>query len=409
MQNPFQNAMAQLDKVAKITTAKNFGNEFIARLRQPDRDIRISIPVKMDDGTLKIFEGYRVQYNDALGPYKGGIRYHADTEINEVKALAFWMTLKCAVGGIPMGGGKGGVTVDPKKLSKGELERLSRGWAQRLTDVIGPRKDVPAPDVNTTPEIMAWISDEYGKITGDTSGAVITGKPLDKGGSEGRGTSTAQGGFYAFEALKKELNLPEKCKVAIQGFGNAGSNAAKIWNKAGHTIIAISDSKGGVYNPDGIDIEKLLEHKKTTSNLSNFPGSKDITNLELLATGCDLLIPAAFENEINEKNADNVKAKVILELANGPINPEADEILFKKNIPILPDIWANSGGVIVSCFEWEQNLKKEHWTEQQVFEKLKPMMEDAGKKIFQNAQENKTSLRMGAFILALERIKEKML
>ena len=406
MQNPYQNAMAQLDKVAKI---KNFGDEFIARLRQPDRDIRISIPVKMDDGTLKIFEGYRVQYNDALGPYKGGIRYHADTEINEVKALAFWMTLKCAVGGIPMGGGKGGVTVDPKKLSKGELERLSRGWAQRLADVIGPRKDVPAPDVNTTPEIMAWISDEYGKITGDTSGAVITGKPLDKGGSEGRGTSTAQGGFYAFEALKKELNLPEKCRIAIQGFGNAGSNAAKIWNKAGHTIIAISDSKGGVYNPNGIDIEKLLEHKKTTGNLSNFPGSKDITNLELLATECDLLIPAAFENEINEKNADNVKAKVILELANGPINPEADEILLKKNIPILPDIWANSGGVIVSCFEWEQNLKKEHWTEQQVFEKLKPMMEDAGKKIFQNAQENKTSIRMGAFILALERIKEKML
>ena len=406
MQNPFQNAMAQLDKVAKI---KNFGDEFIARLRQPDRDIRISIPVKMDDNTLKIFEGYRVQYNDALGPYKGGIRYHADTEINEVKALAFWMTLKCAVGGIPMGGGKGGVTVDPKKLSKGELERLSRGWTQKLADVIGPRKDVPAPDVNTTPEIMAWISDEYGKITGDTSGAVITGKPLDKGGSEGRGTSTAQGGFYAFEALKKELSLPEKCKVVIQGFGNAGSNAAKIWNKAGHTIIAISDSKGGVYNPDGLDIEKLIEYKKTTGSLSNFPGSKDITNLELLATECDLLIPAAFENEINEKNADNVKAKAILELANGPISPEADEILFKKNIPVLPDIWANSGGVIVSCFEWKQNLKKEHWTEKEVFEKLKPMMEDAGQKIFHNAQENKTSLRMGAFILALERIKEKML
>lgn len=406
MQNPYQNAMAQLDKVAKI---KNFGDEFIARLRQPDRDIRISIPIKMDDGSLKIFEGYRVQYNNALGPYKGGIRYHADTEINEVKALAFWMTLKCAVGGIPMGGGKGGVTVDPKKLSKGELERLSRGWAQRLADVIGPRKDVPAPDVNTTPEIMAWISDEYSKISGDTSGAVITGKPLDKGGSEGRGTSTAQGGFYAFEALKKELNLPEKCKVAIQGFGNAGSNAAKIWSKVGHIVIAISDSKGGVYNPDGLDIEKLFEYKKTTGSLSGFPGSKDITNLELLATECDLLIPAAFENEINEKNADSVKAKVILELANGPITPEADEILFKKNIPVLPDIWANSGGVIVSCFEWEQNLKKEHWTEQQVFEKLKPMMEDTAKKILERTKENKTSLRMGAFILALERIKEKML
>src|SRR3989338_1603050 len=219
MQNPFQNAMAQLDKVAKI---KSFDDEFIARMRQPDRDIRISIPVKMDDGSLKIFEGYRVEYNNTLGPYKGGIRYHPETEINEVKALAFWMALKCAVAGIPMGGGKGGITVDPHKLSKGELERLSRGWVQKLADILGPRKDVPAPDVNTTPEIMAWMADEYQKITGDKTGAVITGKPLGLGGSEGRGTSTAQGAFYVFEALKKELKLPAKCRVVIQGFGNAG-------------------------------------------------------------------------------------------------------------------------------------------------------------------------------------------
>jgi len=406
MQNPFQNAMSQLDKVAKI---KNFDDKFITRLRQPDRDIRISIPIKMDNGNLKIFEGYRVEYNNALGPYKGGIRYHQETEINEVKALAFWMVLKCAVAGIAMGGGKGGITVNPKELSKGELERLSRGWVQKLSDILGPKKDVPAPDVNTTPEIMAWMNDEYQKITGDTTGAMITGKPLDKGGSEGRGTATAQGGFFVFEALKKELNLPEKCNVAIQGFGNAGSYAALIWSKAGHKIIAISDSKGGICNANGLDVEKLMEYKKTTGSLSGFPYSKDITNEELLETECDLLIPAAFENQITSANADKVKAKAILELANGPIAPEADEILFAKNIPIVPDILANSGGVTVSYFEWDQNLKGEHWSEKEVFDKLQPMLDDSAKKILAKAKESNTDLRRGAFILALERIQEKTL
>jgi glutamate dehydrogenase/leucine dehydrogenase len=408
MQNPFQNAMSQLDKVAKINKAKNFSDEFISRLRQPDRDIRISIPIKMDDGTTKIFEGYRVEYNNTLGPYKGGIRYHQDTEINEVKALAFWMALKCAVAGIPMGGGKGGITVNPKELSKGELERLSRGWVQKLSDILGPKKDVPAPDVNTTPEIMAWMNDEYQKITGDKTGAMITGKPLDKGGSEGRGTATAQGGFFVFEALKKELNLPEKCKVAIQGFGNAGSYAALIWSKAGHSIVAISDSKGGIYNANGLDIEKLMEHKKSTGSLFGFPNTKEITNEELLEIECDLLIPAAFENQITSANADKVKAKAILELANGPITPEADEILFAKNVPIVPDILANSGGVTVSYFEWDQNLKGEHWSEKEVFDKLQPMLEDSAKKILEKAKESNTDLRRGAFILALERIQEKM-
>lgn len=405
MQNPFQNAMSQLDKVAKI---KNFGDEFIFRLRQPDRDIRISIPVKMDDGSLKIFEGYRVEYNNALGPYKGGIRYHHDTEINEVKALAFWMVLKCAVAGIPMGGGKGGITVNPKELSKGELERLSRGWVQKLSDILGPYKDVPAPDVNTTPEIMSWMNDEYQKITGDKTGAMITGKPLGAGGSEGRGTATAQGGFFVFEAFKKELNLPEKCKVVIQGFGNAGSNAAIIWKKAGHDVIAISDSKSGVYNENGLDIEKLVEHKKNTGSLSGFLGSKEITNEELLETKCDLLIPAAFENQITNVNANSLKTKVILEIANGPVTPEADEILFKKGISIIPDILANSGGVTVSYFEWDQNIKSEHWGEKEVFDKLEPILKSSAKKIIEKAKEFNTDFRRGAFILALERIKEKM-
>ncbi|MCX6751709.1 MAG: Glu/Leu/Phe/Val dehydrogenase [Candidatus Nomurabacteria bacterium] len=405
MQNPFQNGMTQLDKVAKI---KDFGDEFITRLRQPDRDIIISIPVKMDDGSMKIFEGYRVEYNNTLGPYKGGIRYHQDTEINEVKALAFWMTLKCAVAGIPMGGGKGGITVDPKELSKIELERLSRGWVQKLSDVLGPKKDVPAPDVNTTPEIMAWMSDEYTKITGDETGATFTGKPLDKGGSAGRGPATGLGGFYVFDSLRTQIGLPDKCKVVVQGFGNVGSNAAQIFIENGHTIIAISDSKGGVYNENGLDLEKLTEHKKKTGSLADFEGSKNLTNEELLETECDLLIPAAFENQLTNTNADKVRAKAILELANGPITPEADEILFKKSIPVVPDILANSGGVTVSYFEWDQNLKGEHWSEKEVFNKLLPMMNDAAQKTFKKAKEYSTDLRRGAFIVALERIQAKM-
>ncbi|MBI2627421.1 Glu/Leu/Phe/Val dehydrogenase [Candidatus Nomurabacteria bacterium] len=406
MQNPFQNAMAQLDKVAKI---KNFNDSFIARLRQPDRDIRISIPVQMDDGSMKIFKGYRVEYNNALGPYKGGIRYHPLTEINEVKALAFWMTLKCAVAGIPMGGGKGGITVDPKKLSKGELERLSRGWVRGLSDVLGPRKDVPAPDVNTTPEIMAWMADEFEKLSGDKSRATFTGKPIEKGGSEGRGPATGLGGFYVFNSLRAQIGLPEKCQVVIQGFGNVGGNAAHIFSENGHTVIAVSDSKSAILKKDGLDLKKVEVYKKNTGSLKNFPGAKNITNAELLELPCDLLIPAAFENVITDANADKIKAKAILELANGPITPEADEILFKKGIAVIPDILANSGGVTVSYFEWAQNLKKEHWTEKKVFEKLKIMLEDASKKILKKSRESKTSLRMGAFILALERIQEKML
>jgi glutamate dehydrogenase (NAD(P)+) len=431
MQNPFENAMTQLDKVAEV---KAFDKAFLETLRHPNRDVRVSIQVKMDDGSLKIFEGYRVEYNNALGPYKGGIRYHQDTEINEVKALGFWMAIKCAVVGIPMGGGKGGITVDPHKLSKTELEALSRGWVRRMSDILGPKKDVPAPDVNTTPEIMAWMTDEFAKINGyekteatpapyqtplkytDANdkewlkrfGSGFTGKAIEAGGSLGRGTSTAQGGFYVFETLRSELGLPEKCRVVIQGFGNVGGNAAKIFHADGHKVLAVSDSSGGVYNADGLDIPKLFEHKKNTGSLANFPNAKNITNEELLTTECDLLIPGAFENVISEKNANNVKTKAVLELANGPLTPEADEILFKKNIPVIPDVLANSGGVTVSYFEWDQNLKGEHWSEIQVFEKLKKILEDSSKKILGKTRESKTSLRVGAFILALERIQQRM-
>ncbi|MBI3306065.1 Glu/Leu/Phe/Val dehydrogenase [Candidatus Nomurabacteria bacterium] len=409
MQNPFENAMTQLDKALKI---KNFDEGFTARLRVPNRDIRISIPVKMDDGSPKIFEGYRVQYNNALGPYKGGIRFHPQTEINEVKALAFWMTLKCAVVDIPMGGGKGGITVDSKTLSKSELERLSRGWVRALHDVLGSYKDVPAPDINTTPEIMDWMSDEYSKIAGDKSGTSFTGKPVDKGGSEGREMATGLGGFYVFDALRAEVGLPQKCSVVIQGFGNVGSHAARTFSEHGHKIIAVSDSRGAIWNKNGLDLEKLETHKKKTGGLKDFykidPQTRNITNEELLSLSCDLLIPAAFENVITEINAEKINAKAILELANGPITPEADKILSQKGIPVVPDILANSGGVTVSYFEWEQNLKHEHWSKKEVFEKLKSRMEDASKKTLEKARESKTTLRMGAFILALERIQEKM-
>ena len=401
MYNPFEKAMMQLDKASQI---KKIDDNLMARLRQPDRNIEVSVPVEMDDGSVKIFHGYRVEYNNALGPYKGGVRYHPSTDINEVKALAFWMALKCVVVDIPKGGGKGGIAVDPKELSENELEKLSRGWVQKLSDILGPYKDVPAPDVGTTPEIMAWMADEFGKITSDTTGAVITGKPVEKGGSLGRSTATAQGGFYVFEALKGFLGIDRSLTTVIQGCGNAGANAASIWYKAGHKVIAVSDSKGAAYNPDGLDVDKLIVHKSETGSVLDFAGSENISNEELLELECDLLIPAAFEGVITEKNANNIKAKTILEIANGPICPASDEILFNKGITIIPDILANAGGVVVSYFEWDQNLKGEKWTEQEVFGKLQPIMASSAVAVYKTAQELNINLRMAAFILAIQRI-----
>ncbi len=406
MNNPFQNAMSQLDRATKV---KTFSPDFLKLLASPNREIRISIPVIMDDNSIQIFEGYRVQYNNARGPYKGGIRFHQDTDINEVKALAFWMALKCAVANIPMGGGKGGITVDPKKLSKSELEKLSRGWIKLMAPVIGPNVDVPAPDVNTTPEIMAWMVDEYSKITGDTTNAVITGKPIAIGGSEGRGPATGLGGFYVFDVIQKKLSLPESCKVVIQGFGNVGGNAAEILTANGHKIIAISDSKGAIIKENqetGLDITSLNEYKKINGQIEGFPGTRSITNDELLEIECDVLIPAALENQITEKNAKNIKTKLIVELANGPTTPEADDILFARGIPVVPDILANAGGVTVSTFEWEQNLKKEHWTEVDVFEKLKKIMDEETEVIWNKSKELNTDIRRAAFIVALERIEK---
>ncbi len=408
MNNPFENAMAQL---ARATKVKNFSKELMERLAKPEREIHISIPVTMDDGSLKVYEGYRVEYNNARGPYKGGIRFHQDTEINEVKALAFWMALKCAVANIPMGGGKGGVTVDPKKLSKTELEKLSRGWARMMAPNIGPRVDVPAPDVNTTPEIMEWMNDEYMKISGEKTLATFTGKPLSAGGSEGRGPATGLGGFYVFDVLRGKMGLPESCVVAIQGFGNVGGNAAEILSAHGHKVIALSDSKGAIVKENqssGFDILALNEYKKVNGKIEGFPGSKTITNAELLELECDVLVPSALENQITENNAKNIKAKMVLELANGPTTPEADDILYARGIPVVPDILANAGGVTVSTFEWEQNLNGEHWSEADVFAKLKVIMDREALAIFEKSKELNTDLRRASFIIALERIEGAM-
>ncbi len=405
MNNPFENALAQLERATSLVS---FDPDFLRVIRHPNRQVRVSIPVKMDDGRLEVFEGYRVQFNNARGPYKGGIRFHQDTDIEEVKALAFWMALKTAVVNIPMGGGKGGVTVDPKPFTDGEKERLSRGWMRAMAEVVGPQQDVPAPDVNTTPQIMAWMADEYGKITGDTSGAVITGKPLDAGGSEGRGTATAQGGFYVFESLRERLGLPEQCTVVIQGFGNAGQFAAKIWSDAGHKVIAVSDSRAAVVNPEGLDVAALIDHKASTRSVRDFAGAETIESIDVLYQECDLLIPAALENQIHEGNVEKIQAKVLLELANGPTTPEADDALFGRGIPVVPDILANAGGVTVSTFEWEQNVKGESWSEQDVFEKLKVIMDREAVAIADRAKELDTDLRRAAFVVALERLQEAM-
>ncbi len=401
--NPFEQSQLQFSRALAV---QDISEELRARLSEPERQITVAIPVRMDDGSARIFEGYRVQYSSLRGPYKGGIRYHHDADLNEVKALAFWMTLKCAVANIPMGGGKGGIAVDPKKLSKRELEELSRGLVRALYPVLGPERDVPAPDVNTTPEIMRWMADEYQKLTGDKRNATFTGKPIDYGGSEGRGEATGAGGFYVFQALHDELKLPKKISVAIQGMGNVGANAAHIFTRAGHTVVAMSDSKSGVYAPGGLDPHAVERYKKEHGSLAGFPDAKQVSNNELLELPCDVLIPAALENQITHQNAPHIRAKAVLELANGPTSPEADDILFKKGIHVIPDILANSGGVVVSTFEWEQNLKGERWSEKAVHEKLHTLLTRESKHIWEKARKLKTDLRRAAFVIALERLEK---
>lgn len=402
MDNPFTHALHQLQRAQE---AAKLSPDIIERMSHPDREIRVSIPVQMDDGSTKLFEGYRVEHSNARGPYKGGIRFHQHTDIHEVRALALWMSLKTAVADIPMGGGKGGVTVDPKELSKGELERLSRGWVRSLYRNLGPHADVPAPDVNTTPEIMSWMVDEYEQLTGDRTRATFTGKPLEHGGSEGRTEATALGGYFVFDTLKDELGISPGSRIAIQGMGNVGGYAAQIFAKNGYTVIAMSDSKSGVYDEKGLDVAAVEEHKRANGSLVGYP-AQEISNAELLTLETDVLVPAALENQITGDNVHDIRARVVLELANGPTTPHADDALHARGIHVIPDILANSGGVIVSTFEWEQNLKDEHWTKEEVEQKLQTILEREAKAIWQKSKELKTDTRRAAFAIALERIQQ---
>ena len=399
--NAFDEAQKQLDRALAVSPITE---NLHKRLLKPEREITVAIPITMDDGSLRMFEGYRVQYSSLRGPYKGGVRFHSQTDINEVRALAFWMTMKCALAGLAMGGGKGGITVDPRELSAPEIERLSRGWVRALYTLLGPDQDIPAPDVNTTPEIMCWMSEEYAKLTGDTRNAAFTGKALICGGSEGRGAATSAGGFYVFEALRSRAGLPDQTVVVVQGMGNVGGGTAKIFAEHGHTIVAMSDSKGGIYSESGLDPVEVETYKKENGSLKGFPNAEEISNEQLLELSCDVLIPAALENQITKENAKNIKAKMVLELANGPTTTEADDILFERGVVVVPDILANAGGVVVSTYEWEQNLKNEHWSEKDVLEKLHKLLEHEAKNVWDRSKKLPTDLRRAAFAIALERL-----
>ncbi len=406
MQNPFENALKQLEKAANIM---NLDKNIHEILKQPDRVLTVAVPVRMDSGEVKVFSGFRSQYNNALGPYKGGIRYHEKVSLDEVKALSFWMMVKCATVNIPMGGGKGGIIVDSKKLSVGELERLSRGYIQKIWREIGSDKDVPAPDMYTTPQIMGWMRDEYEKLVGHSDPGVITGKALVDGGSEGREQATAQGGVYVTRELMGKMNWRAiETKVAIQGMGNVGGFMAKLLVKDGFKIVALSDSKGGVYNPDGLDLDTIFAHKEKTGSLTGIDGVQKVSNAELLELPVDILVPSAMENQITADNAANIKAKAIVELANGPTTPEADEILSQNSVIVVPDVLANAGGVTVSCFEWEQNVKNLKWSEAEVLAKLKPIMVDAFNDVWEIKEKYNVTMRTAAFVKAIERVAGKI-
>ncbi len=412
--NPWNRAQLQLQKVAKQIQLPQL---LLARLLEPDRTISVSLPVQLDHGEVKIFNGYRVQHNNILGAYKGGLRYHPNVSMDEVRALAFWMTMKCAVVDVPFGGGKGGVTVDPKLLSENELKQLTKVFADRLAPVIGPTIDVPAPDVNTNPTIMYWIVEEYSAIVGKYTPSVITGKPIEKGGSQGRTEATGYGGGYVLLNALKKLGMPQTgLTVAIQGFGNVGYYIASFLTKAGFKILAVSDSKEGIYVPDGLDPEVVLAAKRERGMLANcycrgsvcdMKNCKRITNEELLELDVDILVPAALENVITEINADKIQASVILELANGPLTQAADEIFSSKNIPVIPDILANAGGVCTSYYEWYQNMHNEQWTKEQVLQKLETQMNRVTDEVFTTRDKYGTTLRDAAYLLALTRIKNK--
>ena len=414
--NPHQNAVTQLEQVASLLSDsyQDRQAEFeaaIDKLKEPDQVFETELSVKMDDGKTKKFQAFRSEHNNARGPYKGGIRFHHDVNRDEVKALSTWMTWKCAVTGIPYGGGKGGVVVNPRELSVGELERLSRAYSRWLSDKIGPWVDVPAPDVNTTGQIMAWMVDEYQQalaekgLIQENPWGTFTGKPLELGGSEGREEATGLGGVFVLDKLVVELGLkPKQTTIAIQGFGNVGYWFAKHAADRGYQVVTVSDSKGGTYVEGGMNPEKALAHKRKTGTVSDF--GKKISNEELLELEVDILVPAALENVIHEGNAANIKAKAIIEMGNGPVTPEADPILTKNGVVIIPDILANAGGVTVSYFEWVQNVQVFSWDEARVNEQLEKYMLRAYQAVRDIVEERRVTWRTGAYMIALERVAE---
>jgi len=402
----FDNALKQFDRAAR--TLKLTDNQ-IAVIKEPRRVTEVKLPVRMDDGTIKIFKGYRVHHNLARGPAKGGVRFHQDVNVEEVKALSFWMTFKCAVVNIPFGGGKGGVVVDPRKLSYGELERLARRYFAEMIDLFGPDRDVPAPDVNTNQQVMAWFMDTYSMHMQNYVPAVVTGKPLDLGGSQGRVSATAQGMAFCVHRAAAHLNMQLKgAKVAIQGFGNAGSFAAKLLSEDGCIIQAISDVDGAFYSEKGLDIEAAIKHVQRSGSLKDFHKASEAQKMsepmDLLELPVDILIPAALENQITQDNAERVKAKMIAECANGPLTTEADDIMERKGTFIIPDILCNAGGVTVSYFEWVQNRMGYYWNEKHIFEELKRYMDDAFDAVLQASLDYQVPMRTAAFIVAIQRV-----
>ncbi|MCY0880203.1 MAG: Glu/Leu/Phe/Val dehydrogenase [Firmicutes bacterium] len=378
-------------------------------LKQPMRTFEVAVPFIRDDGTLQVFTGYRVQHNDALGPTKGGLRFHPDVNVDEVKALAMWMTVKCALLGLPYGGGKGGIACDVEQLSEGEIERLSREYIRAVNLVIGPDKDIPAPDVSTNPQIMAWMVDEYSRIRGENTFGLITGKPLVIGGSQGRVEATGRGLVFATRQLATEMGIDfQQSRIAVQGFGNVGSVAAAISHRLGARVVAVSDKDGGLYNARGIDIPDLLEYKRTHRNLSGYPKAEPITNAELLELPVDILFPAALENQITADNAPRIQAKIVGEGANGPTTPEADAILFDKGVMVVPDVLGNAGGVTVSYFEWVQNQTRFYWSEDEVNQRLEEYMSRAMAAMHRMHERYGVTLRKAAYLVATDRLAQAM-
>ncbi|MQY81535.1 MAG: glutamate dehydrogenase [Dehalococcoidia bacterium] len=396
-------------RIDAICQRMNIEEGINARLKICERELIVNFPVKMDDGTTKIFTGYRVQHNDTRGPAKGGIRYHPDVTLDETRALAALMTLKVAVANIPFGGAKGSVACNPKVMSLSELERLTRRYASEISILIGPESDIPAPDVGTNPQIMAWIMDTYSMNKGYSVLGVVTGKPIEVGGSRGRLEATGRGCMICAQLASRQLGISlEGAKVAVQGFGNAGATSAKLLAEKGCRIIAVSDSGGGIYNPNGLDVESAIRQKTETGTVVGFKDAENITDPELLGLGCDILIPATIEHQLHKDNASSVKAKMVIEAANGPTTAEADDILRDNGIYVLPDILANIGGVVVSYFEWVQGLQAFFWSEREVNQRLTEVMDNAFHEVLEISLREKADMRTAAYMLAIDRLSRAM-